>query len=107
MPSGLVSHDLTNYHQVGFPLGWHEHPRTLGFRQSSFCHIDQVLRNRQGVAYFLPVFRFPPRLCVPLAFRLISGKGVDLWGIPGNFPKHSQSVMNFRRKTAHSVPCYC
>jgi hypothetical protein len=107
MPSSLVSHDLTNYLQVGFPLGWHEHPRTLEFKQSSFCHIGQVLRNRQGGAYFLPVFRFTPRLCVPLTFRLVSGKGVNLWGTLGNFPRRSKSAMNFRRETAHSVPCYC
>jgi len=46
MPSGLVGQHPANYLQVGFPSECVEHLRTLEFRQSSFCHIGQVLRNR-------------------------------------------------------------
>ena len=63
MPFDLVSHDLANYRQVGFPSGWHEHPRTLEFRQSRFSHIGQVLRNRHESAYFLCVPLSPPAMC--------------------------------------------
>ena len=102
-----MSQHLANYHQVGFPLGIAEIPWTLEFLQSRLCHIGQVLRGPLDDSLFSPILALHPRLCVPLGFRLISGKGVDLWGTPGNFPRLLLGAMNFRRETAHSFAALC